>query len=58
MARQRKSDIDRVLLDTKESIKDIRYIICIGKDDLQVVLKRGYPLPETKEPDTGKPLQV
>merc|ERR1711954_293899 len=41
MARQRKVDIDKTLLEAKKSIKDLRYIIRNGKDDLQVLMKRG-----------------
>merc|ERR1711954_484610 len=41
LARQRKVDIDKVLLEVKKSVKDLRYIIRNGQNDLQVMLKRG-----------------
>ena len=51
MARARKAEIDKTLLDVKKSLTDLRYIIRNGKSDLQVLLRRGihgkymeYPL--------------
>ena len=41
MARQRKADIDKLLLGIKEKVPDLRYIIRNGHNDLQVLLKRG-----------------
>merc|ERR1711954_311357 len=41
MARQRKADIDKILLDVKKDIKDLRYIIRNGQRDLNVLLRRG-----------------
>ena len=41
MARQRKADLDKTLLDIKKDIKDLRYLIRNGDKDLQVLLRRG-----------------
>ena len=41
MARQRKADIDKLLLGIKEKVTDLRYLIRNGHNDLQVLLKRG-----------------
>ena len=53
MARARKADIDKTLLDVKKTVPDLRYIIRNGKSDLQVLLRRGvhsrymeYPIDE------------
>merc|ERR1711954_120852 len=42
LARQRKIDVEKLLLDTKKQmIPDLRYIIRNGKSDISVLLKRG-----------------
>ena len=41
MARQRKADIDKLLLGIKDKVPDLRYLIRNGHNDLQVLLKRG-----------------
>ena len=41
MARARKVDLDKTLLEAKKTITDLRYIIRNGKQDLQVLVKRG-----------------
>ena len=41
MARKWKIDLDKILLESKKSVKDLRYIIRNGKNDLKVLLKRG-----------------
>ena len=64
MARQRKNDIDKILLDIKANLPDLRYIIRNAHNDLQVLLKRGaegkyrqYPLEKLGSISPLLPLQ-
>ena len=41
MARARKVNLDKTLLEAKKTITDLRYIIRNGRQDLQVLMRRG-----------------
>ena len=42
MAREHKADIEKLLLDIKKKVTDLRYIIRNGHNDVQVLLKPGF----------------